>query len=240
MDTTSYLALSRQVTLQRHLATLATNIANASTSGYRAQHTVFEQVLLQAGDAGRVAFVQDVALARDLSPGPVEQTGNPLDVALEGSGYLSFATPAGTRYGRAGRLELDAEGRLVGPEGHPVLDDGGNPISLPADDLAITVGPDGTISGRSGPLARLGIVDFAHEQALERTGDGLLAATEFPAPASTTRVVQGALEGSNVQPVVEMTAMLETVRAFEGAQKLLDTEHELERQAIERTIRTAA
>ena len=138
MDTTSYLALARQVTLQRHMATLATNIANATTSGYRAQHTVFEQVLQRAGDAGQLAFVQDVALARDLSPGPVEQTGNPLDVALDGSGYLGFATPAGTRYGRSGRLELDAEGRLVGPEGHPVLDDGGNPITLPADDLPVT------------------------------------------------------------------------------------------------------
>jgi flagellar basal-body rod protein FlgF len=89
-------------------------------------------------------------------------------------------------------------------------------------------------------LARLGIVGFAHEQALERVGDGLLAATELPVPASATRVVQKALEGSNVQPVVEMAAMLETVRAFEGTQKLLETEHELERQAIERTIRTAA
>jgi flagellar basal-body rod protein FlgF len=240
MDTTSYLALARQVTLQRHMATLATNIANATTSGYRAQHTVFEQVLQRAGDAGRVAFVQDVALARDLRPGLVEQTGNPLDVALDGSGYLSFATPAGTRYGRSGRLELDADGRLVGPEGHPVLDDSGNPITLPTDDLAITIGPDGTISGRSGPLARLGIVGFTHEQALERVGDGLLTATEAPVPAAFTRVVQGALEGSNVQPIVEMAAMLETVRAFEGTQKLLDTEHELERQAIERTIRNAA
>ena len=78
MDTTSYLALSRQVALQRHMTTIATNLANAGTTGYRAEHTVFEQLLQRVGEPGRVAFVQDVALARDLAPGPIEQTGNPL------------------------------------------------------------------------------------------------------------------------------------------------------------------
>ncbi len=240
METTSYIALSRQVALQHHMTTLATNLANATTTGYRAQHTVFEQVLERSGQPDRVAFVQDVALARDLSPGPIQQTGNPLDLALDGSGYLSFATPSGTRYGRAGRLELDTDGRLVGPQGRPLLDDGGNPITLPADDHAITIAADGTVSGRTGPIARVGIVGFAHEQALEQVGDGLLASSEAPVPAAGTHLVQGALEGSNVQPIVEMTTMLDTVRAFEGTQKLLDTEHELERQAIERTIRVAA
>ena len=90
MDTTSYLALSRQVALQRHMTTIATNLANASTSGYRAEHTVFEQLLQRVGEPGRVAFVQDVALARDLGPGPIEQTGNPFDLALDGDGYLEL------------------------------------------------------------------------------------------------------------------------------------------------------
>ena len=239
METTSYLALSRQIALQRHMTTLATNLANASTSGYRAQHTLFEQVLQRTGTSEQVAFVQDVALAQDLSPGPIERTGNPLDLALDGSGYFGFASPTGTRYARAGRLERDADGQLVDLRGHPLLDDGGNPIDVPVDEPAVTVAADGTISGRAGPIARIGIVSFAHEQALTRTGDGLLASKELPVPG-TARVVQGALEGSNVQPIVEMTTMLETVRAFEGAQKLLETEHELERQAIERTIRVGA
>lgn len=240
MDTTSYLALSRQVALQRHMTTIATNLANASTSGYRAEHTVFEQLLQRVGEPGRVAFVQDVALARDLGPGPIEQTGNPFDVALDGDGYLSFATPAGTRYGRAGRLELDTDGRLVNAQGQPLLDDSGNPITLPADDRNISIGADGTIAGRSGTIARVGIVGFAHEQALDRIGDGLLATSEPALPATGTRLVQGALEGSNVQPVTELTTMMDTVRAFEGTQRMIDTEHELQRQAIERIVQVSS
>jgi flagellar basal-body rod protein FlgF len=117
MRTTSYLALSRQVVLDRHMTTIANNLANATTSGYRAEHTVFEQTLERVGRGARAAFVQDVSLARDLTPGPVEQTGNPLDVALVGGGYLAFATADGTRYGRSGRLAIDAEGRLVNAAG---------------------------------------------------------------------------------------------------------------------------
>jgi flagellar basal-body rod protein FlgF len=238
MDTTSYLALGRQVALQRHMTTIANNLANLNTTGYRAERTLFEPLVERAvGGRQPIVFVQDRALVRDLSPGPIDRTGNPRDVALDGPGYLAFATPDGVRYGRAGHLELDASGQLVDAQGHALLDDAGNPIVLPSDDRAVTIAGDGTISGRAGPVARIGVVSFASEQALEPVGGGLHATDQPPVPASGTRVVQGALEGSNVQPVLEMTTMLETVRAFEGASRLLETQHELERQSIERTIR---
>lgn len=236
MRTTSYVALSRQAALERQMATVANNLANATTSGYRAEHMVFEDLLHRAGDR-RVAFTQDVGLARDLSPGPIAQTGNPLDLALEGAGYLAFATEDGTGYGRAGRLEIAPDGRLVDANGRSLLDDGGNAILLAADEKAISIAGDGTVSGGNGPIARIGVYGFANEQALRRAGDGLFTAEGPAVPAEGARVVQGALEGSNVQPVLEMTAMLASVRAFEGAQRLLDTEHELERQAIERAVR---
>ena len=238
MRTTSYLALSRQAALERQMATVANNLANATTTGYRAEHMVFEETLHRAGRQ-RVAFVQDVGLARDLSPGPITQTGNPLDLAIEGSGYLAFATDDGTGYGRAGRLEVAPDGRLVDSNGRAVLDDGGNAILLAADETAISIAGDGTVSGGNGPIARIGVYGFANEQALRRAGDGLFTTTGPATPAEGARVVQGALEGSNVQPVLEMTTMLASVRAFEGAQRLLDTEHELERQAIERAARAA-
>ncbi len=110
---------------------------------------------------------------------------------------------------------------------------------LAADETGLTVAADGTVSGRNGAIARIGVYGFANEQALRRAGDGLFAASAPAVPAEGARLVQGALEGSNVQPVLEMTTMLATVRAFEGAQRLLDTEHELERQAIERAGRGA-
>ena len=130
MRTTSYLALSRQAVLERQMTNVANNLANAATTGYRAEHMVFEDTLHRAGRQ-RVAFVQDVGLARDLAPGPITQTGNPLDLAIEGQGYLAFETDAGTRYGRAGRLEIAPDGRLVNSAGRPVLDDGGKPSFSP-------------------------------------------------------------------------------------------------------------
>jgi flagellar basal-body rod protein FlgF len=239
MRMSGYLALSRQAALQRDMTAIANNLANATTTAYRAEHTVFDEALARVGRRS-VAFVQDVAQARDLAPGPITQTGNPFDLALEGQGYFAFATMEGVRYGRAGHLELDREGQLVNANGHTLLDDSGNPIALPLDEAAITVAGDGTISGGHGPLGRIGIVAFPNEQALGHAGGGLFAADDTPLPASTgTRVVQGALEGSNVQPVLEMTAMLASSRAFEGAQRLLELEHELERQAIERTARAS-
>lgn len=237
MDVTSYLALGRQIALERHMTTIATNLANTGTTAYRAERTRFAQVLDGAAGGRPVAFTRNVALVPDLDPGPVTQTGNPFDLALDGPGYLAFATPNGTRYSRGGRLGLDASGRLVDTRGNALLDTSGSPIALPEGDRAVTIAADGTISGRAGPIARIGVYGFAREEALTRLGSGLYASSESPAPAPATRIAQGALEGSNVQPIHEMTAMLETTRAFESAQRLLETQHELERQAIERSAR---
>lgn len=236
MDTTSYIALSRQIALQRHMATIANNVANAATTGYRAEHTLFEPVLERSGDPPRrLAFVQDVGLYRDLSPGSLNQTGNRLDLALEGDGYLTFRTAAGVRYGRAGHLELDAAGQLVDARGNPLLDEGGAPVTVPPGDRDLTIGEDGSIANRAGPLARIRPVTFANEQALRREGDGLHRTDQAPRPA-TARVVQGALEAANVSAVAEMTTLIETTRAFEGTQRLIETQHELDRRSIERLI----
>lgn len=237
MDMTGYVALSRQIALQRHLATIANNIANSSTTGYRAEHTLFEATLEPAARSARprVAFVQDVGLYRDVAAGPIEGTGNGLDLAVQGEGYFTFETRAGERYGRGGRLAVDSEGRLVDPQGNPLLDEGGVAIVLPAGERSPTIAEDGTVATVAGPVARLRLVTFANEQALEREGDGLYVSDAPPRPA-TGRIVQGALEGANVAPVLEMTAMLSTVRAFEGTQRLIETQQDLERRAIERLV----
>ena len=239
MRTTSYLALSRQAALERQMATVANNLANATTTGYRAEHMVFEETLHRAGRQ-RVAFVQDVGLARDLSPGPIAQTGNPLDLAIEGSGYLAFATDGGTRYGRA----RPAGGRPRRPAGrfrragaarrwrqrHPP----GRRRDARSRSRATGRFPAAT--GRSPGSASMAS-PTSRRCAVPATGCSPRAMPH--GPAEGMRIVQGALEGSNVQPVLEMTTMLASVRAFEGAQRLLDTEHELERQAIERAGRAA-
>lgn len=236
MDTTSYLALSGQVALQRHLTNVANNLANVTTTGYRAEHTLFGGVMERVDSGHKVSFVQDRALSRDSMPGPVISTGNALDLAIAGEGYLTFASDNGRYFARSASLSRDSAGQLVDTSGNRLLDAGGNPIVLAAEDRQVSIGPDGTLSGRAGPIARLGTVTFADDGALERVGDNLYRTDQAQVPG-TARLIQGALEGSNVRPVLEMTTMLETVRAFEGVQRLLDTQHEIERQTIERTIR---
>jgi flagellar basal-body rod protein FlgF len=235
MDTTGYIALSRQIALERHMTTIANNIANANTSGYRAEHTLFEPFLEQAGEPRQVAFVQDVGLYRDLTPGPIAQTGNPLDLAIDGEGYLTVQTPAGERYTRGGHLGLDASGRLVDAQGSPVLDEGGSPVTVPPGESQLTVGEDGTLTGAAGPIAKLQLVTVGNEEAMAREGGGLYASSEVPRPA-TGRLVQGAIEGSNTVPVLEMTSLMATVRAFQGVQQLVDAQDELDRDAIQHLV----
>lgn len=241
MDTTSYLALGSQMALQRNMTAVANNLANATTTGYRSERARFEQLLERdPGGGPGVAFVQDAAPVRDLSPGPITPTGNALDLAIDGAGYLAFATPDGPRYSRAGHLTIDAQGQLVDARGNPLLDDGGAPIVLAADDQRVTIAGDGTVSGRAGVVARVGVVGFGDERQLERQGDGLYRSAAPPSqPAPAAKLVQGAIEGSNVQPILEMTTMLATVRAFQGAQRLLETQYELDRATIERTLKAA-
>jgi flagellar basal-body rod protein FlgF len=232
MDSTAYVALSRQVALMRELDVTATNVANINTTGFKAEHTLFETVLQNAGVPNGLAFVQDVGTARDLSPGPLIPTGNPLDVAVDGRGWLAFGTPGGTLYGRVGHLAVSATGALLDASGNALLDDGGAAIALPANEREITIAADGTISGRNGVVGRIGLSSFANEQTLVPAGGGLWRASQPAAPADG-RLVQGMLEGANVEPVLEMTRMIETQRAFDGTQRLIDVDHELSRKSVD-------
>ena len=241
METTAYIGLSRQVALSRRLEVIANNIANAATSGYRAEAMLFEPVPHDAGDRQRLLFVQDVGLVRDLSEGPLRATGNPLDLAIQGPGYFVVDTPEGERYGRSGQFRLNAAFELVTHAGDPVLDEGGAPLVLPENAAAIAVAPDGTVSVGDAVVGRLQVAAFANEQTLEKVGGGLYRSpVEAPEPAEGFRIVQGALEDSNVQPVLELTAMMATLRAFQGVHRLLETQHELQRRAIERMLEVSA
>lgn len=236
MESTAYIAMARQMALGRQMDVIANNIANMTASGFKAEMMVFEPVVVDAGNRQRLAFVQDVATVRDLAPGPLTVTDNPLDVAIEGPGYFAVETAAGVRYGRSGQFRLNELGELVTAAGDPVLDDGGAPLALPVGGGPITIAADGTVSNDGGVVGRIGVVSFADEQELRKVGGGLYATDQPPAPALEARVVQGALEGSNVRPIVEMTRMMATARAYQGTQRLIDTHHELQRRAIEHML----
>jgi flagellar basal-body rod protein FlgF len=240
METTAYIALSRQLGLARHVEVVANNIANATTTGFKAEALRFEAVMVRALPGERLAFVQEVGLMRDLAPGPMTPTGNPFDFAVEGPGFFAVETEAGVRYTRAGQFRPNDAGELVTASGHTVLDEGGAPLLLPEGGGPPSVARDGTLSNEAGPFGRLQLVEFASPRLLQREADGLFAAQEEPLPAEGSKVVQGMLEGSNVQAIHELTRMMEAVRAFQGAQRMIEAHHEGKRRAIETMLKTGA
>ncbi|MFW5679197.1 MAG: flagellar basal-body rod protein FlgF [Pseudomonadota bacterium] len=239
MDAIGYVALSRQLGLERQLATIANNIANANTTGFLAEDMSFEAVLQRASRDVDIAYVQDISPRPDLTEGEIKVTQSPLDLAIAGDGFFAVQTDAGIRYTRAGHFRLDEENRLVTFDGQPVLDDGDQPIELPGEDpSAVQVAADGTMSMDGEIFATLKRARFLEPERLVREGAMLFASDEAPLPADGATVYQGALEASNVQPILEMTNMMRTTRAFEATQKLIESQHDLSRQTVERLLDT--
>jgi flagellar basal-body rod protein FlgF len=245
MDSPGYIVLSRLVAQQRAMAVTANNIANADTPGFRAQRPVFGAVLerqvAETPPGGReLAFTQDRATWRDTAPGAMATTGNPLDLAIGApEGFFAVQTPRGERFTRAGRFTLDGEGQVVDAEGNAVLGTDNRPIRLGAGDSRIEVTGDGAIRSENGQLGQLRVVRFADAQRLVAEGDRLLAAPGDmqPQPVERPGVVQGAVEGSNVRAITELTRMTEELRQFQFASQLAEREGERLGTAVERILR---
>ena len=238
MDNTSYVALSRESALWRQMAVTANNMANANTPGFKAEQMMFTSYLAKtksdASPFGRkVAFAQDVGVLHDTREGPLTQTGDTLDIAIHGPGYYTVDTPAGPRYTRDGHFQLDASGMVVTSSGYPLMQQNGNPIVVAPGESSITVAGDGTISTENGQIGQLQVVNFANEQQLQPLGDGTYSTTQTATPLAHANVVQGMLEQSNVQPVSEMTGMLNILRNYEGVMNMIQGEHDRQLKAID-------
>ncbi len=246
MENALLIGLSRQMVLERQMDVVANNVANVNTNGYKADKSLFQEFLKSGahednfvGQDRRVSYVLDSGTFKDFSQGPTEQTKNPLDVAIDGSGFLTVQTPAGERYTRDGGLQINNQGQLVNAAGNPVLGNSG-PIVFQPTDHDVSIAADGNITVLEGInrvsaiRGKLRLVSFAQAQNLLKEGTNLYsAATAAAQPDTASRVRQGFVEKSNVNSVTEMSRMIEVTRTYTQIASLLQQQSDLHKSAIQ-------
>lgn len=224
MADTTHVGLSQQVALQRQMDIVANNIANMNTTGFKAQHMLFSEYL-NAHDGTKT--VQAKSTYRDLTQGALKPTFNELDFSVQGDGYFAVQTPEGTRYTRNGSFSLNSAGTLVTKAGYPVLDNNGNPLTVPSGVTQITADVTGNLTSAQGAIGQLKLATFDNQQRLTPVGNGLYNANNAPEIAvAKPHIVQGMLESSNVNAIVEMTEMEKISSAYESAQKQQNSDHQ--------------
>lgn len=228
MQSGIYVGVSSQMALERRLTTIADNIANMNTAGFRATEVKFDEVLSKTGNDinAKIAFVSQGNDYLSTRAGEVQQTGNPLDFAVKGDAWFSIDTPAGQVLTRDGRFSMTQNGDLVSTQGYPVLDAGGAPIQLNANGGTPTVGADGRITQDGRVVSSIGVFTADLTKGFLRYENSGVIATDTPqsvTDSSDVGVMQGFVEGSNVNAVAEMTQLIQVNRAFEGISSLLQS-----------------
>ncbi|MEO1137002.1 MAG: flagellar hook-basal body complex protein [Pseudomonadota bacterium] len=226
MSNPVYVALSKQAGLAKELNSIANNVANASTAGYRREGYLFSEYV-QALEPQDRSMSQANVGGRffDATPGALTSTGGTFDVAIDGDGFFLVETPRGERLTRNGSFQLDAEGQLITHDGYRVLGEGGSPVAIPPDASSVTIAPDGSIAANGAPIGRLGLVSI-EPTALAREGGNLFEATEEYQTLENPKLRQGFVEASNVNAVIEISRLIEVQRAYELGQQLLKDEDE--------------
>ncbi len=221
--------------LKTNMDIVSNNIANMNTTGFRGHNPVFEEYISDPRhNDDPLSFVYDYGQYQMTTPGSLEQTGNPFHVGLNGSGFMGIEMPGGeTGYTRDGNFQRRADGALVNSSGYPVLGQGG-PLILPQSATEIVIDESGIVSDQNGTIGQLQIVEFENVQELEAVGNNLYKTDSEANPAQETVARQGFLEKSNVNSVVEMTRMIKILRDYQSTQKLLESEHDRLRSAVQK------
>jgi flagellar basal-body rod protein FlgF len=241
MDNSFLVGLSAQQVLRQRMDATANNLANLTTAGFKAERLVMRELSEKPAAAAEkptdVAFVDAWMLQRDFSSGSIATTGNPLDAAIDGEGFFVVQTANGEAYTRDGRFALGPGGELVTRNGDPVMGDGG-PITLDPAAGEVSIGKDGSLSQGEQVIGRLQVVAFDTPEALEKMGGNLWKATgETPRAPEALRIIPRAVEGSNVNAVQELTAMIEISRAYTSIAKMISQSDELRGTAIDKLSR---
>ena len=231
---TGYVTLTRQVGLMREMQSVANNLANMSTTGFRKEGVIFSEVVRDVeGPAGSVSMGAARVRNIDLQQGALTATGGQFDFAIEGDAFFMLATPNGERLTRAGVFTPNAASELVNPDGHALLDLGGAPVFVPPDARQVSLSSDGTLTADGRPLTQIGVFVPADRNDLQREGGTLFAAEGGVEPADNARFLQGFVEGSNVNPLLEISRMIEVQRSYEIGQSFRNKESERMSKMIE-------
>ncbi|MFN3274438.1 MAG: flagellar hook-basal body complex protein [Paracoccus sp. (in: a-proteobacteria)] len=233
MENATYASLTRQSGLMAEMRVVANNIANANTPGYRREGVIFAEHLAsldRRGDTLSMAHARGRLL--DLRQGALTQTNNRFDMAIEGEGFFLLDTPDGLRLTRAGAFTPSAEGELMNSDGNRLLDEGQAPIIIPAGASTVAVGADGTLSANGVQFGRIGVFAPPEGDDPTRHGGTMFSIAGAPQPVETATIRQGFLEDSNVDPVFEITRMIEVQRNYELGQSFLEREDQRIRNAI--------
>jgi flagellar basal-body rod protein FlgF len=230
-----YVSLSAQSAMERRMTTIADNVANINTPGFRATGVKFDEVMQRVGTED-VSFASNGEEFVSRKSGPVNHTGNPLDIAVDKQGWIGISTPDGPAYTRDGRLRMDERGALQTVGGFPVLDPGGSPISVDPTAGPITIAEDGMITQDGRQVGAIGVFELPEASVLTRAENSAVYSSMPAVPVEDPvagGVRQGYLEGSNVDPMMEMVRLIEVSRAFESAaaavQKTEDAQQETAR-----------
>lgn len=234
MDNAGYVTLTRQSGLMREMQIVANNIANISTAGFRAEGITFGEYIKTTG-ANEPSLSMALSNVRHVveRQGGMARTDGRFDLAIEGEGYFLIQTPNGERLTRAGQFTPSGEGTLVTADGHPVLDAGGSPVFVPPGGASVSIAGDGTMSVDGVPVGQIGLVTPIDRTTMTREG-GTMFATDGYEPTLGARVVQGFVEQSNVNPVVEIARMIEVQRAYEMGQSFMSLEDQRVRDVVEK------
>ena len=234
MDNTIYSTLTRQSGLMLEMQSVANNIANASTTGFRREGIVFSEYVdaLAPGDPSLSMATANVGVL-SLIQGALTQTGGTFDFAIEGQGFFMVEGPSGQFLTRAGSFTPSAEGELSTPDGYRLLDGGGSPIFIPPDATSVSLAKDGTLSIDGRAAALIGLYSPVNKDDLQQRDGVLFEVTGDIEPAFEDAVIlQGFVEGSNVDPIVEVARMIEVQRSYELGQQFLEKEDERIRSVL--------
>ena len=245
MENSTTLVLSRLVAQTRAMDVTATNIANASTPGYRGERMIFSDLLnrsvgksLPGGEAA-LTYTQDRATYRDRQAGAISHTGNSLDLALTPEGFFTVQTPNGPRLTRAGHFGLSSTGSIVDDAGDALLDPNGRPLQVGPTDTTLSIAGDGTLTSENGQLGRVAVVVAADPNKLKAEGSRLFSASDTTTSSvSAPKLVQGAIESSNVQPTAEFATMMNDLREFQFTSQFVQSESERQQGAIDKILQT--